>query len=57
MTERENQVHNDNEPAHSTVFMFLFSKHNNIQLCQPPTAQIWFPATSGVTQSKIAVES
>ena len=36
-------------------FFFFLVKHHIAQVCKPPTAQIWLPATSGFSQ--IAVES
>jgi transposase len=37
MTERADQVHHDNAPAHSTALMHAFlAKHHITQVCQPP---------------------
>ena len=38
MTERVDQLHHDNAPAHSTVLMqvFFLAKHHITQVCQPP---------------------
>jgi transposase len=36
MTERANQLHHDNEPAHSTALAQVFMTKNHItQVCQP----------------------
>ena len=39
MTERADQLHHDNAPAHSTAlvqaFFFFFAKHHITQVCQP----------------------
>jgi hypothetical protein len=41
MTERADQLHHDNAPAHSTalvqvLFCFVFAKHHLAQVCQAP---------------------
>ena len=38
MTERADQHHHDNAPAHSTAIMqaLFFTKHDITQVCQPP---------------------
>jgi transposase len=37
MTERADQLHHDNVPAHSTALMQAFlAKHHITQVCQPP---------------------
>jgi hypothetical protein len=38
MTERADQLHHDNMPAHSTAIVqaFLLAKNHIIQVCQPP---------------------
>jgi len=52
MTKRADQLHHDNAPAHSTALVQAFLAKNHItQVCQPPTTQIWLPATSGFSQS------
>ena len=57
MTERADQLHHDNAPAHSTALVQAFvAKHHITQSVSPPTAQIWLPASSGFRQTKIAVE-
>jgi hypothetical protein len=52
MTERADQLHHDNAPAHSTALVQAFlAKHHITQVFQPPTAKIWLPATFGFSQS------
>jgi len=52
MSERADQLHNDNVPAQSTALVQAsLAKHHITQVCQPPIAQIWLPATSGFSQS------
>jgi transposase len=37
MTERADQLHHDNAPAHATALVQAsLAKHNIIQVCQPP---------------------
>jgi hypothetical protein len=38
MTERADQFHHDNAPAHSTALVqaFFLAKHHIAQVCQPP---------------------
>jgi len=57
MTERTDQFHHDNAPAHFTALVQVFfwggrgkaSHHPGLSV--PPTAQIWLPATSDFSQS------
>jgi len=52
MIEREDQIHHDNAPAHSTALVqFFLAKHHITEICQTPTAQIWLPATSDFSQT------
>jgi len=52
MTERADHLHHDNAPIQSTAIMQVISaKHHIILACQPPTAQIWLPATSDFSQN------
>jgi len=45
-------LHHDNAPAHSSALVqILFVKHHITQVCQPPTAQIWLPVTSGFSRN------
>jgi hypothetical protein len=42
MTERVDQLHHDNAPAHSTALvqaLFFVAKHRISQVCQPPYSQ------------------
>jgi hypothetical protein len=59
MTERANQVHHDNAPANSTALVqVLWQSIISPRSVNPPTAQIWLPATFGVfsPKAKIPVE-
>jgi hypothetical protein len=49
----DKQLHHNNALPHSTALMqaFFGAKHRITQVCQPTTAQIWLPATSGFSQS------
>jgi histone-lysine N-methyltransferase SETMAR len=39
MTERTDQLHHGNAPAHSTAFVQVFlAKHHITQVCQPPNS-------------------
>jgi hypothetical protein len=52
MTERADQLHHDNAPAHSTPFVQALLQSITLPTSvSPPTDQIWFPATSGFSQS------
>jgi len=52
MTERADQLHHYNAPAHSTALVqALLAKRHITQVCQPPYSPIWLPATSGFAQS------
>ena len=52
MTERAEQRICINAPDHSTVLIqaFFFAKHHITQVCQPPTVQIYHPASCGFSQ-------
>jgi hypothetical protein len=52
MTERADQLHHDDVPAHSTALVQAFwVKHHITQFFSTLTAQIWLPVTSGFSQS------
>jgi hypothetical protein len=53
MTERAEQLHNDNAPAHSATLVqfFVGAKIASPKSISTRTAQIWLPATSGFSQS------
>ena len=59
MTERADQLHHDNAPAHSTVLVKAFlAKHHITQVCQPPSLQPRFgsPRLLAFPKAKIAVK-
>jgi histone-lysine N-methyltransferase SETMAR len=44
MTERADQLHHDNVPAHSTAIVQAFlAKHHITQVCQPPYSPDFTP--------------
>jgi hypothetical protein len=50
MTERADQLHHDNAPAHSTALVqafFFWQSITSPRSVSSPPAQIWLPATSG----------
>jgi hypothetical protein len=53
MTQRADQLHHDNAPAHSTALVQHFlAKHYIIKICQPPySPRLAFP------KAKMAVET
>jgi len=58
-TERADQLHHDDAPAHSTALVQTFlEKHHITHVCQTPTpsAQIWLPEPSGFPKAKNKVE-
>jgi hypothetical protein len=55
MTEREDQLHHDNAPVHSTAsvqaFFFFLAKHQTTEACQPPYSPDLAPCDLWLFQS------
>jgi len=59
MTDRTDQLHHDNAPAHSTALVqaFFFAKHHIAQVCQLPYSPDLAPCDFWLfPKAKIAVE-